>query len=150
MLQDVVNRGTGYSIRRDYRCFLPVGGKTGTTNDYTDTWFIGFTPNLVAGLWLGFDDAKVPLAGETGATAALPFWARFITVVYDSLDLLRSQFETSPNVIKVKVCKDTKKLITPYCPSPIEDIFNVKYMPKETCEIHKGLHPVTRERKKPF
>jgi penicillin-binding protein 1B len=74
-LEGAVNRGTGYPLRTlGYRG--PVAGKTGTTNDARDAWFVGYTPELVAAVWVGFDEGK-PL-GLTGASAALPIFARFL------------------------------------------------------------------------
>jgi len=57
----------------------PSGGKTGTTNDFTDAWYLGFTPQLTAGVWVGYDDKQISLGkGETGAHAALPIWLEFM------------------------------------------------------------------------
>jgi penicillin-binding protein 1A len=76
MLQDVVLFGTGMPARALGR---PAGGKTGTTNDFTDAWFIGFTPQLTTGVWVGFDDKAVSLGKpETGAITALPIWLEFM------------------------------------------------------------------------
>ena len=76
MLEDVVERGTGTPARALGRS---AGGKTGTTNDFTDAWFLGFTPQLTAGVWVGFDDKSVSLGKpETGAIAALPIWLEFM------------------------------------------------------------------------
>jgi penicillin-binding protein 1A len=76
MLEDVVQFGTGMPARALAR---PAGGKTGTTNDFTDAWFIGFTPQLTAGVWVGYDDTAVSLGKpETGAIAALPIWLEFM------------------------------------------------------------------------
>jgi penicillin-binding protein 1A len=76
MLEDVVQFGTGMPARALGR---PAGGKTGTTNDFTDAWFIGFTPQLTAGVWVGYDDTAVSLGKpETGAVAALPIWLEFM------------------------------------------------------------------------
>ena len=76
MLEDVVKFGTAMSARSLGR---PAGGKTGTTNDFTDAWFIGFTPQVTAGVWMGFDDRSVSLGKpETGAIAALPIWMQFM------------------------------------------------------------------------
>jgi len=76
MLEDVVNFGTGVGAKVLGR---PVGGKTGTTNDFTDAWFMGFTPQLTAGVWVGFDDKQISLGkGETGARTALPIWLEFM------------------------------------------------------------------------
>jgi penicillin-binding protein 1A len=151
MLQDVVNKGTGYAARRDYKFFEPAGGKTGTTNDYTDAWFVGFTAHMAAGVWVGFDDPGLSLgSGETGAIAALPFWASFMTAVYDSLDFPTKKFAESPNVIRATICKDTRKLATSYCPETIEEMFNLKFMPTEKCEEHGGPNTVKKERRKRF
>ena len=76
MLEDVVQFGTGMPARALGR---PAGGKTGTTNDFTDAWFIGFTPQITAGVWVGYDDKAVSLGKpETGAVAALPIWLEFM------------------------------------------------------------------------
>lgn len=76
MLRDAVEYGTGIRARALGR---PVGGKTGTTNNFSDAWFIGFTPSLTAGAWIGHDDKRISLGrGETGARAALPIWLAFM------------------------------------------------------------------------
>jgi penicillin-binding protein 1A len=76
MLEDVVQFGTGIKAKALGR---PAGGKTGTTQDFTDAWFIGFTPQITAGVWVGFDDKQISLGKrETGAQAALPIWLEFM------------------------------------------------------------------------
>ncbi len=75
LLQSVVELGTAQNAKVLHR---PVAGKTGTTNDYTDTWFIGFTPSLACGVWVGYDKKKSLGKGETGARAALPIWIEFM------------------------------------------------------------------------
>jgi len=151
MLQDVINHGTGYAARRDYKFYEVAGGKTGTTNDHTDAWFVGFTPHLASGVWVGFDDPSLTLGpGETGATSALPFWATFMKTVYDSLDFPAKKFAESPNVVKIKICKSSKKLITNYCPEVVEELFNLKFVPTEVCDEHEGPTSVRRERRKRF
>ena len=76
MLEDVVKFGTGVQAKALGR---PAAGKTGTTQDYTDAWFIGFTPRLTAGVWVGYDDKQISLGKrETGARAALPIWLEFM------------------------------------------------------------------------
>jgi penicillin-binding protein 1A len=78
MMRDVVDRGTATSVRRILTPDIPVAGKTGTTNDNTDVWFVGMTPGLVAGVWLGFDRPRTITAGAYGGTLAAPIWARFV------------------------------------------------------------------------
>ena len=76
MLEEVIQFGTGIQARSLGR---PAAGKTGTTQDYTDAWFIGFTPQLTAGVWVGYDDKQISLGKkETGARAALPIWLEFM------------------------------------------------------------------------
>jgi penicillin-binding protein 1A len=151
LLQDVINRGTGHTVRSIYKFYEPAGGKTGTTNDYTDAWFVGFTPHIASGVWVGYDDHQYSLgSGETGAIAALPFWATFMKSVYDSLDFPNAEFENSANLVTLKICKDSKKLATPYCPNPIEEVFIMQSAPTESCDIHTGRQAVQRERRKRF
>jgi penicillin-binding protein 1A len=76
MMEDVVRYGTGWRARALGR---PVAGKTGTTNDYKDAWFVGYTPNLVASVWVGFDNYKSLGPQETGARAAAPIWVSFMS-----------------------------------------------------------------------
>ncbi len=75
MLEDVVKKGTGWRARALKR---PVAGKTGTTNEYKDAWFIGYTPELVTGVWVGFDNNRTLGDEETGSKAAAPIWVNFM------------------------------------------------------------------------
>ena len=81
MLEEVIQFGTGIQARPLGR---PAAGKTGTTQDYTDAWFIGFTPQLTSGVWVGYDDKQISLGKkETGARAALPIWLEFMKAVLE-------------------------------------------------------------------
>ncbi len=75
MMEDVVKNGTGWRAKALGR---PVAGKTGTTNEYRDAWFVGYTPNLVSVVWVGFDDMRPLGPQETGARAASPIWVSFM------------------------------------------------------------------------
>src|SRR5215467_1507286 len=76
MLEEVIQFGTGIEAKALKR---PAAGKTGTTQDYTDAWFVGFTPQITAGVWVGYDDKQISLGKkETGARAALPIWTQFM------------------------------------------------------------------------
>jgi penicillin-binding protein 1A len=83
VLQDAVDRGTGTAARRVVGPALPVAGKTGTTNDNADVWFIGMTPNLVAGVWIGFDRRQTITPGAFGGTLAAPIWGHFARAAYE-------------------------------------------------------------------
>ncbi len=82
MMRDVVDRGTATSVRRWVNASIPVAGKTGTTNDNADVWFVGMTPELVAGVWLGFDKPRSITSGAAGGSLAAPVWGRMIAQFY--------------------------------------------------------------------
>jgi penicillin-binding protein 1A len=83
MLQGVVQHGTAIAASK---LPFPVAGKTGTTNDFTDAWFVGFSPTITCGVWIGYDEKKSLGAKETGAHAALPIWMNFMTVAMAGKD----------------------------------------------------------------
>lgn len=96
MLRAVINEGTGGRVRR-YGITADMGGKTGTTNDNSDAWFMGFTPSLVSGCWVGGDERDIhfgTMAHGQGAAAALPIWAKYMKKVYDDPTLGYNQEET--------------------------------------------------------
>ncbi len=142
MLEDVINYGTGAGVRRYFQ--YPAAGKTGTTQNYSDAWFVGFTPQLVAGTWVGFDDHRVKFTSTygQGARAALPKWAMFMENTYKELNLPVEYFQLAPGVDTVSFCKTTMdmgdtKLATPNCPTVVRDIINIKNLPPK-CDIHGG------------
>lgn len=95
MLRAVINEGTGGRVRR-YGITADMGGKTGTTNDNSDAWFMGFTPSLVSGCWVGWDERDIHFGRMTygqGAAAALPIWAMYMKKVYDDPTLGYDQQE---------------------------------------------------------
>ncbi|MCS6896812.1 MAG: penicillin-binding transpeptidase domain-containing protein, partial [Nitrospira sp.] len=102
MMEDVVQRGTGQAARALNR---PIAGKTGTTNDYINAWFIGGAPNLVAGVYVGFDDRRSLGHGETGARAALPIWMGFMKEALNQLPVV--PFEIPDGVTFVKIDEST-------------------------------------------
>lgn len=137
LLEDVINKGTGASARWKYHFTKTAAGKTGTTDNYTDAWFIGFTPILTAGVWVGLDDPSLKLGnGQTGSRAALPMWAEFMKAVYDTLGLPDNTFKQPPEVISLQVCEESGKLATNSCPTVINEVFNVKFRPTDKCDLH--------------
>jgi penicillin-binding protein 1A len=108
LLQGVVRHGTGWRAKSLKR---PVGGKTGTTNDLYDAWFIGFTPDLVAGTWVGFDQ-EAPLGKhETGSRAASPIFVNFMKEVYNDRPV--DAFPTPEGIVFAKIDALTGLLATP-------------------------------------
>ena len=114
MLADVVNAGTAYRARQA-GFVLPAAGKTGTTNNYVDAWFVGFTPHLVTGVWLGFDQPATIIANGYAGELAVPIWANFMKTATkgDKPDW----FERPPNVVTASVCRVSGKLPNGGCDS---------------------------------
>ncbi len=148
MLESVVNSGTGQRIRSSFQFYDTAAGKTGTTNNYTDAWFVGFTPRLTAGVWVGLDDPQLTLGhGESGAMAALPIWASFMKTVYDTLKLPDATFQQPSDVVRLQICMDSGKLATNFCPKVTTEVFNAKYHPTELCDIHRGPAPDKKKKR---
>ena len=107
MLADVINAGTAYRARQT-GFVLPAAGKTGTTNDYVDAWFVGFTPHLVTGVWIGFDQPSTIIANGYAGELAVPVWASFMKVATkgDKPDW----FERPSNIVALDVCRVSGKL----------------------------------------
>lgn len=151
MLQTVANEGTGVTARTVYNFRRPAGGKTGTTDDYTDAWFVGFTPQISAGVWVGFDDPSLDLGNnQTGAIAALPIWANFMRDTHDTLSLPIVDFEMPEGVVRLKICKESKKIASQYCPEVVEEVFKEGVAPTEECDIHTGRINRKDRRRKPI
>jgi penicillin-binding protein 1A len=93
MLREVVLHGTGTAAAK---LPFPVAGKTGTTNDFTDAWFVGFSPAMTCGVWIGFDEKRSLGPKETGARAALPIWMNFMNIAMAGKD--PGQFQPAPDV----------------------------------------------------
>ncbi len=105
-LQAVVQHGTGAAAAQLKH---PLGGKTGTTNDFTDAWFIGFSPSVTCGTWIGFDDRQSLGEKETGARAALPMW----------MDFMRAAIANKPNEAFATAGAPKKKLDVPLSPADV-------------------------------
>ena len=140
-VMDPKGLGTGRGARTRYGFRSPAGGKTGTTNDYIDAWFIGFTPDLVAGVWIGVDDQRVSLANQAGSAAALPLWARFMREVYQTVEPYKNRraidFEYPEELVEYRaVCDDTHTLATRYCPNQSQDLFIRGGVIPDTCPLH--------------
>lgn len=142
MMTDVINFGTGAGVRRYFQ--YPAAGKTGTTQKFSDAWFVGVTPDLAAGVWVGFDDHRVKFTNwyGQGGRAALPIWAIFMEGAYKELKLPLKYFTLADGVEMATFCKETMnlgdaKLATDACPVTYTDLVDASKMPGY-CEIHSG------------
>jgi penicillin-binding protein 1A len=138
LLQGVVKSGTGWKARA---LPAPVGGKTGTTNDFTDAWFIGFTPSLTVGVWVGFDQKKNLGLEETGSEAAAPIFVAFMEK-YLAKYPESNKFRIPSGVYMINIDKYTGKLLTPDCLYPISEAFLPGSEPLEFCndEEHQKIY----------
>ena len=138
LLQTVLDRGTGGSVRWKYHFYHPAAGKTGTTQGWTDAWFVGYSPYIAAGAWFGVDDPQVSLGkGSDGSKAALPAWARFMKASHDTLTYGHLEFEQPEKVLDIKICQITKKVPRNLCPLETEK-FIAGTEPKTRCSVHKN------------
>ena len=112
MLADVINHGTAYPARQlGFR--LPAAGKTGTTNDYRDAWFVGYTPRLVTGVWVGFDQPQTILSRGYAATVAVPLWAGFMRKATEGDP--SEWYKAPPGIVGVQVCRLSGQRPTDNC-----------------------------------
>lgn len=132
LLKGVVDRGTGAKARA-LGVRGSVAGKTGTTDGYRDAWFIGYTPDLAIGVWVGFDDER-PIK-LTGAQAALPIWSELAVrlIPRDSQD-----FEMPVGVVRQRVDPKSGQLATSQCPEKTFEFFIAGTEPTVYCEVHGG------------
>jgi penicillin-binding protein 1A len=145
LLEGVVQRGTAAAAAS---LGIPLGGKTGTTSDFTDAWFIGFSPSLCAGVWIG-RDLKVTIGNrQSGAVAALPAWMEFFKKIIDDEEKnaaaegrepVFEDFEVPPNINFVEVDRKTGLLATPACLWPIREAFVTGTEPQRYCSRQDHL-----------
>jgi len=133
MMRSVINEGTGAGARAN-GFTADAAGKTGTTNDLRDAWFVGFTPELLTVVWVGLDDNQ-PL-GLSGAQAALPIWTAFMKNAVAGRG--SSSFDAPRGISFVEIDRDTGKLATPQCPRVFNEAFLAGTEPLEQCELHKN------------
>jgi len=144
MMKSVIDNGTGSSLRWRYKFYTPVAGKTGTTNNKTDAWFIGFTKDIAIAVWVGVDDPQMKLGEKQyGSRAALPIFAKSIKEIYElgEYEFFNKKIELDKNsdwdipegVIKKEICKETCCLSTEWCEGYYEYFIEGNY-PNEVCE----------------
>jgi penicillin-binding protein 1B len=131
MMRSVINEGTGAGARG--AGFTPdAAGKSGTTNDLRDAWFVGFTPELLTVVWVGLDDNQ-PL-GLSGTQAALPIWTSFMMRALAGRE--SPTFQTPEGVSFVDIDRDTGQLAGPTCPRVFSEAFLQGTEPREPCRLH--------------
>jgi penicillin-binding protein 1A len=135
MLSDAIDRGTGASVRRAGLTF-PAGGKTGTTNDFKDAWFVGFSSNLVVGVWVGFDQPK-PIGREAyGSRYAAPIWSEFMR----RATRIRApgDFDAPGGLHEVPLCRVSYQRPVEGCPTYTEYLKQDDEAPTRLCQVHQG------------
>ena len=131
MLRSVANEGTARSlISRGIS--WPVAGKTGTTNNFRDAWFVGYTPDILALVWVGFDNGDSVFS--TGSAAALPIWADLMNSIPQYIS--ENWFKMPPGVVKETICSESGLLDHKGCPESMEEIFLKENVPTVFCPIH--------------
>jgi penicillin-binding protein 1A len=126
LMKEVVSFGTGYEAKSLGR---PAAGKTGTTNEYIDAWFMGFTPHVVTGVWVGFDNHRAIGPGETGARAALPIWLGFMREAVKNYP--DNDFSIPPGVVFASINPVTGKLAASSSSNSIKEAFIAGTEPTE-------------------
>lgn len=138
LLESVVKNGTGRKARELNR---PAAGKTGTTNNLNDAWFVGYTPEYIAGVWVGFDDEASLGKGETGGVAACPIWVGFMKQALANKPV--QVFQVPEGVVFAKIDADTGRLAGPTTEHPLFECFKEGTVPTDTAPAHSesGYEP---------
>ncbi len=138
-MKDVIDHGTGRIIRRLGFAY-PAAGKTGTTNENVDAWFIGYTPDLTCGVWVGYDERHSLGKRQTGGETAAPVWAEFMKAA--TAGTSPKDFEppkgAQTELVKNKVCLDSGLLATAFCPRTRDELFKKETVPIKTCNLHEN------------
>lgn len=135
MLEGVVNFGTGRVVR-EMGVTGPVAGKTGTTNNNADVWFVGYTPTLVAGVWFGYDTPSPIGHDATGGRLAAPAWASIIRAGWREPD--SSAWTPPPGMVPAVIDPESGQLAGPWCPQRTTEWFKPGTAPTDTCQMHAG------------
>ena len=153
MMKSVVDEsgGTGHSLRWKYKYNGTLAGKTGTTNSKADAWFVGFTPQLTMGVWMGVDDPSISLGKrQYGSVAALPVFANSIKDIYknkgeyksSNLDIIldsEKDWYRPKNIKEYLICDNTNKIATSYCPKTFKELFISYNSDIDSCKKHTNV-----------
>ena len=138
MLKDVLTYGTAKSLKK-FSQERPAAGKTGTTNDYRDAWFVGYTPQMVTGIWVGYDKPRPGGKGFTGGAIAAPIWERFMRTALAAKPAV--DFPRPDTVVTVSIDPNTGYLAAPDCPERRDEFYSAGSEPTEYCPRHGGAAP---------
>ena len=138
MLADVVDIGTG-AAARSLGVRFPAAGKTGTTDDFKDAWFVGFSSSLVAGVWVGFDKPATIGRDGYGAQYALPIWADFMSKTVRSRK--PEEFRVPTTVEGTRLCRVSHMVPRDTCPTYQEYFKHGDLVPDDKCDVHRGPSP---------
>jgi penicillin-binding protein 1A len=136
MLEDVVDRGTATAARTSYGIRFPIAGKTGTTDDFKDAWFVGFSSSVVAGVWVGLDQPATIAREAYGARYALPIWADFMKAA--ARKRKPAAFSEPDGLEEVQLCKVSYLKPVEGCPVYTEYFKKGDDIPSRLCPIHEG------------
>ncbi|HEX2950691.1 MAG TPA: PBP1A family penicillin-binding protein [Armatimonadota bacterium] len=128
-LQSVINYGTG----RHAKIGRPAAGKTGTSSQYRDAWFVGYTPQLCTAVWLGNDNHR-PMAGVSGGSLPAQAWAEYMHSALARTPI--SDFTVPYGVTQVRICTVSHMLALPTCPSTRDVYVSLKHYPTQVCDLH--------------
>lgn len=144
MLGDVLDYGTGARVR-SLGFKRQFAGKTGTTNDYRDAWFVAYSPRILTLVWLGFDDNRN--LRLTGSDAAVPIWANYMNAIVGSVP--DTNFKRPDSVIERQIDPESGLLAGPYCPESRSEVFVEGTAPEDTCGLHSrsfdSIFPIFRD-----
>lgn len=134
LMKSVFTEGTALPAITAYGWSRPAAGKTGTTDDFRDTWFIGFTPDILTTVWVGYDSVRTIFKNATGAALALPIWTLYMKEILK--DTLTRDFPVPPGIVFAETCDESGLLATQYCPKTHIEPFRSGDEPHEFCKIH--------------
>jgi len=134
MMQSVFEPGGTASYARSSGFKKPAAGKTGTTDDFSNAWFVGFVKGLNVGVWVGYDYPKSMGKSASGGALALPIWTEFMKAVCDST--MDQGFPVPESVEFRYICPESGELATSRCPNVVKEIFRKGNIPKRQCQLH--------------
>ncbi|MCE5210257.1 MAG: PBP1A family penicillin-binding protein [Deltaproteobacteria bacterium] len=135
MLKDVLTYGTAKTLKT-FALKRPAAGKTGTTDDYRDAWFIGYTPQVITGVWVGYDKPRPGGPGFTGGAICAPIWERFMRGALAKKPVV--DFAKPDTVVSLMIDPTTNQLATSLCPEKREEFYIKDTQPTRLCEKHSG------------